>query len=141
MYSCRGDIDFRVPGSSRANRACSWAMSAWGDLWTFCVYKDKKKDTASKARCIPLDVPNAPRPLRTEEWPDGLSGLSKVEQARVDSANSLYHTLADSVKSTIKKGVIHVVENPRSSLFWQTSAWLRVRNLFQYTAFQSCASR
>ena len=32
MYSCRGDIDFSVPGSSRANRACSWAMSAWGDL-------------------------------------------------------------------------------------------------------------
>ena len=42
MYSCRRDIDFSVPGSSRANRACSWAMSAWEDLWTFCVYKDKK---------------------------------------------------------------------------------------------------
>ena len=58
--------------------------------------------TASKARCIPLNVPNAPRPLRTEEWPDGVSGLSKVEQARVDSANSLYHTLADSVKRSRK---------------------------------------
>ena len=48
MYSCRGGIDFSVPGSSRANRACSWAMSAWGDLWTFCVYKDKK----TKRHCI-----------------------------------------------------------------------------------------
>ena len=81
--------------------------------------------TASKARCIPLDVPNAPRPLRTEEWPDGVAGLTPLEQARVDSANTLYHLLADSVIHTIKKGVIHVVENPRSSLFWKTSAWLR----------------
>ena len=91
--------------------------------------------TASKARCIPLDVPNAPRPLRTEESPDGVAGLTPLEQARVDSANTLYHLLADSVIHTIKKGVIHVVENPRSSLFWKTSAWLRVRN----TAFQNCA--
>ena len=27
----------------------------------------------------------------------------------------------------------------RGSLFWKTSAWLRIRDLFHYTAFQSCA--
>ena len=95
--------------------------------------------TASLARCIPLDIPNAPRPLRTLENPDGDANLSPVEQARVDAANCLYHALADSVKETSKRGVIHIVENPRGSLFWRTTAWPRARDLFQYTAFQACA--
>ena len=95
--------------------------------------------TASLARCIPLDVPNAPRPLRTVDAPDGVDDLSPVERARVEAANCLCHTLADSVKETIKRGIIHIVENPRGSLFWRASAWLRIRDLFHYTSFQACA--
>ena len=62
-----------------------------------------------------------------------------MEQARVEAANCLYHALADSVKETTKHGVIHIVENPRGSLFWRTAAWLRIRDLFNYTSFQACA--
>ena len=36
-------------------------------------------------------------------------------------------------------GVLHIVENPRGSLFWRTTAWLRTRGLFNYTSFQACA--
>ena len=94
---------------------------------------------ASLARCIPLEIPNAPRPLRTLEPPDGVENLTPVEQARVDAANCLYHALADSVKETIKRGIIHIVDNPRGSLFWRTTAWSRIRDLFNYTSFQACA--
>ena len=91
MYSCRGDIDFSVPGSSRANRACSWAMSAWGDLWTFCVYKDKKKDTCSAARGIRLkDGSSGPPVLRTSEHPWGVPWASPRDKTKLLSANCLY---------------------------------------------------
>ena len=71
MYSCRGDIDFSVPGSSRANRACSWAMSAWEDLWTFCVYKDKK-------RRVPLRLSGS----RSRTWDGG--GLARLACCFID---------------------------------------------------------
>ena len=47
--------------------------------------------------------------------------------------------IAFSVRESIKRGIIHIVENPRGSLFWRTAAWLRIRDLFTYTAFQACA--
>ena len=31
------------------------------------------------------------------------------------------------------------MENPRGSLFWRTTAWSRIRDLFTYTSFQACA--
>ena len=57
----------------------------------------------------------------------------------MEAADCLYHALADSVKETIKRGIIHIVENPRGSLFWRTTSWLRIRDLFNYTSFKACA--
>ena len=122
MYSCRRDIDFSVPGSSRANRACSWAMSAWADLWTFCVYKDKKDKTSSAARSIPMPGGRAPVPLRSHKEPDGLSTLSGVSLVRVSVANTLYKATAQIITFAFQHGVLWSCENPNRSLFWATSA-------------------
>ena len=32
-----------------------------------------------------------------------------------------------------------VIENPRRSLYWRTSAFLKIKHLFSFTAFQNCA--
>ena len=47
--------------------------------------------TASRAREIPVKgKPNAPKPLRSAEWPDGLPGLKGSDLVRVVAANCLY---------------------------------------------------
>ena len=96
--------------------------------------------TASAARSIPMPHnAHAPRPLRTEQEPDGIKGLTSSELTRVLSANCLYDLLADCILTTVKRNIAHVVENPPSSLFWKTRGWSRVKHLFQYTAFSACA--
>ena len=82
---------------------------------------------------------NAPRPLRTEQERDRIDGLTSAELTRVLSANCLYDLLAACILATVKRNIVHIVENPRSSLFWRTRGWSRVKHLFQYTAFSACA--
>ena len=94
---------------------------------------------ASAAREIPLNIANAPRRLRSTEFPDGLSNLTPFEQAKVASANILYDLFAEAVLHTRKRAIVHVVENPRSSLFWRTTPWRKTQHLFKYTAFSACA--
>ena len=80
-----------------------------------------------------------PRPLRSAAWPEGLPGLSDKDRARVSSANHLYEFLAKIVATAHAKGLLVVVENPRSSLFWLTRFWRNIGVPMQYTAHQACA--
>ena len=86
-----------------------------------------------KGRKIP-----GPRPLRSEEWPEGLPGLNSKERARVSSANKLYAFVAVIVEQAHSLGLIVVVENPRSSIFWLTRFWRSIQVPMQYTAHQAC---
>ena len=72
--------------------------------------------TCSRAREIPR--PHAPRPLRSEDSPMGLAGLSTTEQARVDAANSIYLGLAQFLLQCTTKNVPWTLENPARSLLW-----------------------
>ena len=100
--------------------------------------------TCSLARNIQLrssagkPIPG-PRPLRSSTYPEGLPHLTAAENARVSAANRLYELVAKVVLFAHQQGISVVVENPRSSLFWQTKLWKSVQMHMQYTAHQGCA--
>ena len=100
--------------------------------------------TCSLARCIQLrdshgrPIPG-PRPLRTKEFPEGLPDLKDIERRRVSQANRLYSFVQQLVTAAHERGLIVVVENPRSSLFWSTSFWKGIKVPMAYTTHQACA--
>ena len=100
--------------------------------------------TCSLARSIQLRDSmgrkiSGPVPLRSYDFPEGLMGLQGKDRCRVSAANKLYEFLAETIKEALAIGLIVVVENPRSSLFWLTRFWKSVAKQFQYTAHQACA--
>ena len=82
--------------------------------------------TASLAR--EKDIPSLsrqgfdlPKPLRSEAQPDGLDGLSSENKSRVELANQLYHNMVRLMLLAFELGIPAVLENPKSSRFWETS--------------------
>ena len=100
--------------------------------------------TCSLARNIQLrdsvgrKIPG-PVPLRSHELPEGLTGLRGKDRRRVSAANRLYEFLSEAIQEALARGLIVVVENPRSSLFWLTRFWKSVAKHFNYTSHQACA--
>ncbi|CAE7255625.1 unnamed protein product [Symbiodinium sp. CCMP2592] len=81
--------------------------------------------TASIARQIPLGrSAKGPAPLRSPAFPDGLASLRPEVHARVQSANLLYAFAAKVWTFCLEHDILCIVENPASSLMWQTS-WFR----------------
>ncbi|CAE7396468.1 unnamed protein product [Symbiodinium sp. CCMP2592] len=77
--------------------------------------------TKSRARDIPRSFEDgrpAPRPLRSASCPEGLGGLSKAEQERVDKDNRACSFVLDAIQHAAEKGVGSVRENPANSLRW-----------------------
>ena len=100
--------------------------------------------TCSRARGIPIWLPNGkcipgPKPLRSEEHPNGLKGLRWIDRARVSSANRLYHYITSVAMTCIKRNLIVCIENPRNSLYWRTSFFKPLRKFLHFTAHQACA--
>ena len=60
----------------------------------------------------------APRPLRSEDLPAGLPGLTADESLRVSKANALVDMCCEVVKVCHARGILWSIENPRSSLLW-----------------------
>ena len=76
--------------------------------------------TCSKARGIPMpDGSPGPQPVRSQEFPLGLPGISELDQLKVDAANRLYERMGNFVKFLDEKGVAWVIENPTNSLLWE----------------------
>jgi hypothetical protein len=74
--------------------------------------------SASRARQIPLtrkfgSKRNGPRPLRTDQFPNGIPNLNPSELSRISLANQLYHVTAKLVKWAVEFGCIFVVETPQ----------------------------
>ena len=82
---------------------------------------------------------SGPRPLRSQDCPEGLPNLTATERLRVSSANKLYELVAKIVSFANDRKLLVVVENPRSSLFWRTKYWQSVAKTMGYTAHQACA--
>ena len=102
------------------------------------------RGTASKARerLVPgLPKERQPRPLRSEDKPDGLDNLTPSEAARVASANESYEAAVRLLLLLTDLGVSVSVENPKNSLFWLTSMMQKLYKEIKdghHTIFHSC---
>lgn len=100
--------------------------------------------TCSRARGIPVKLPSGrwipgPKPLRNDDMPDGVLHMTKLERARVNSANTLYAFITRVALLCLHSQKLICIENPRSSLFWRTSFFAPLKNLLTYTVHQACA--
>ena len=93
----------------------------------------------SKAREIPAG-PYAPKPLRSNDSPEGLESLTGVDYLRVQAANALYCRACKIFKRCSELGKVVTLENPSNSYFWITVWWLQVQQNLQTfaTDFQVC---
>ena len=84
--------------------------------------------TASRARERPLrGERNPPKPLRSDDQPDGLDDLSEIDQRRVNEANQSYQAMVILASLLLSLGISISIENPINSIFWLTSF---MRNFF-----------
>ena len=62
-----------------------------------------------------------PKPLRNDEFPDGIASLKGADASRVAEANALYKFTAEAAVALDKKGISWSIENPKNSLMWLTT--------------------
>ncbi len=80
--------------------------------------------TSTRAREIRVTKPNQdgqvidPKPLRSDEFPDGVPSLSGKAQEKVLAANSLYEFGVAVACWCDEKGISWAIENPKSSHMW-----------------------
>lgn len=99
--------------------------------------------TASRAREKP--IPNMPRhkqpkPLRSDNHPDGLPNLAPKDLERVILANMSYDATMDLLVFLVSLGVSCSIENPTNSLFWKYGTVARVLSQLRghFTSFDAC---
>ncbi|CAE7721851.1 SLC24A2 [Symbiodinium sp. CCMP2592] len=123
-------LDLRLDSTwSFLRRICSEYNVAWVHMAPPC-------GTASRAReCGP-----GPKPLRSLRHVRGLPGLPPVEQARVDSANTIYDNMV-AFCDWLFHAMPHVpfsVENPLHSYLWQLPKWAALVSKHSFVTFDSC---
>ena len=82
--------------------------------------------TASKARERPIKSSllfgrKQPEPLRSSTKPDQKDGLSGLDKFKTEMANQLYDSVRRIVLHCNELGLWVLVENPRNSLYWETT--------------------
>ena len=97
-----------------------WALSG-RCLW---VHFGVPCGTASRARFRRISRQiHGPPPLRTPQFPDGKPGLTGLHAVKLRAANRLYSYMRRLIKQLHAKGIVWTVENPLTSLLWETSYW------------------
>ena len=80
--------------------------------------------TASRARFRRLSRKiHGPPPLRNSRYPDGIPGVKGLHLIKLRAANKLYNFMRKLILLLDKAGVTWTVENPFTSLLWETSYW------------------
>ena len=142
VTSCLQSLGLTASFTSEEGQQLCWSwIRSPSCMGVFCA---PPCGTCSRARGIPVTLPNGvkiagPQPLRSEEKPDGVDHMSYLNRRRVWSANTLYKFISDICLFCLKLGMIVVVENPRSSLYWRTTFFAPLRKKLHYTAHQACA--
>ena len=65
-------------------------------------------------------------PLRSRSFPDMLPGLKGWDKVKVELANQLYQQVTRVAVFAISLGILVMIENPASSLYWLTSFFLEL---------------
>ena len=134
--------------TTQSGQVVLWSMLEQPNL--FAVHLGVLCGTSSRARERPvpkhpsrLGAPS-PKPLRSGVHPLGVPGLSPTNQARVDSANTLYKLTLNVTLHCLAKGIGVSIENPANSWTWAVSVALLVRDYddsakpVQPVLFHSC---
>ena len=100
--------------------------------------------TCSLARNIKVRGPkgniiSGPVPLRSPKFPEGFPNLTGTNLKRVLAANKLYDFLSKVAQKANSRNLIVAIENPRSSLYWLTKFYQKIKHLFTFVAHQACA--
>ncbi|CAE7235380.1 unnamed protein product [Symbiodinium sp. CCMP2592] len=80
-------------------------------------------------------------PLRSHAFPDGLPDLSPPNQAKVELYNRLFALASTLFLQAFQTGIVATLENPASSHFWQSSAWLDASSSIiplQFSSVHTC---
>ena len=121
------------------NTVCKFAEAEREDL--LLAHFAPSCGTASKARERKVPgIPNPPRPLRSESYPDGLAGLTEQEHQRVLEANASYSAMVDLILFLIELGVAVTVEIPSTAFFGlRVSCWNCLTSTLAILQFYSIA--
>ena len=87
-----------------------------------CIMAALDCSTKSRAREIPLhfsDGRPSPKPLRSNEYPEGLPGLHPRDKARVLRDNKAAGLVLEEIQAMVQRGGATVRENPGRSLHWE----------------------
>ena len=76
--------------------------------------------TASRAREI-RRFDGDPKPLRSNDFPQGLPDLGAEDNFRVELANLLFEYACGIFLTAAAMGVLVTLENPKNSYFWLTT--------------------
>ena len=80
--------------------------------------------TASRARFRRLSRRiHGPPTLQTPKFPDGIPGLKGLHAVKLRASIRLYNYMRRLIKQLQAANVIWTVENPLTSLLWETSYW------------------
>ena len=82
--------------------------------------------TASRARLIQRKHCWNPPIVRTDQFPNGIPGLTGTLLARVQSANQLYQITCDLIRLCEDTGKLWSVENPGRSFMWNTTPFVNL---------------
>ena len=114
-----------------------WALSPHC-LW---VHFGVPCGTASRARFKRISKTiHGPRPLRSLRWPDGLPNVKGTNLLRLRAANRLYAFMSKLIIKLDDRNITWTVENPWTSLLWNTSYWRRVESMVKayYAEVHNC---
>ena len=130
----------RLDLSDESGQALLWRILQQPRV--FAVHLGPPCGTSSRAREIKRRFGPNPVPLRSDQFPDGLNGLSGRNQARVTTANILYQLSGEIMAYCTMHGIICSLENPARSHMWNTSFLCRplepVRHMLAEVLFHHC---
>ena len=106
----------RIDLASEHGQALLWRILEQSRV--FAIHLGPPCGTSSRAREIKRRYGTNPKPLRSVEHPDGLPGLRPQDQARVNTANTLYQLCGAIMAFATTHGIICSLENPARTHMW-----------------------
>lgn len=102
---------------------CNVTGKFWNNGWyhlCFCGYILPLSAELQAELETSVRFANDPKPLRSNECPEGRPDLSEADQRRVGIANELFQYACYLFLLASQMGILATMENPRNSYFWIT---------------------